>query len=391
MNHLSPDLGTRECCHRALAALLSVYRLRGAAALLRDGALVRVGSIDLGAVAEVWPKGAAADALPEAPAGEYDAHDLPVELGIALLESELHSVVPLVSPRKRWGDLFLSVDRLASSFTEEDSQTARAFVAQLARLLDAAEILAHAVAVERSLRHAEKLAVIGETAARIAHEIRNPVTAAKSLTQQLHRAELAPADTEAAALVLGELERVERRISSLLRFARWEEPVLEDVDLGELARATLESFRPRLGAAGIELELELEQSVVVRADREKIRQVVVNLLENALDAMIEHRGGGRLELAVRANDGTGCLRLRDDGPGIPPEALPRIFEPFFTSKAGGTGLGLAIAGRIVEGLGGHINARAADGGGAEFAVELPVARRAEGRRDGRAGGGDPAT
>ena len=116
-------------------------------------------------------------------------------------------------------------------------------------MLDGAGLLARAVAVERSRAHAEKLAAIGELAARVAHEIRNPVTAARSLAQQLAREPASPLNAEHAGLILSELERVERQVAALLRFARREEFQFAPVDLGELARATVERSRTRLEAS----------------------------------------------------------------------------------------------------------------------------------------------
>src|SRR5262249_11462808 len=160
-----------------------------------------------------------------------------------------------------------------------DIEAMVAFLGQLALVLDGAELLARTTAVERSLAHAEKLAAIGELAARIAHEIRNPVAAARSLAQQLARDAASPY-SEAHALILTELERMERQVAALLRFARRDELRPEVVDLADLVRATLEAFRPRLEAIGAGLRVEIDGAVEVQVDREKIRQVLINLVEN---------------------------------------------------------------------------------------------------------------
>jgi len=278
---------------------------------------------------------------------------------------------PIISPRQHWGHLFVTGGRLGVSFTLEDLAAGEALSAQLALVLDGAELLARAVAVERSLAHAEKLAAIGETAARIAHEIRNPVTAARSLAQQLCR-EPSPFGEE-HALILAELERVEHQVAALLRFARREEFTLEPVDLGELVRTTIETYRPRLAERAIALALDLPAGVVARADREKLRQVLVNLIENALDALGTTGGTRRLALAVGGVNGSATVRVTDTGPGVPAAALPRLFEPFFSTKSSGTGLGLAIARRTVEGHGGRIEAAPTAGGGMTFRLELPLA------------------
>jgi two-component system sensor histidine kinase HydH len=262
---------------------------------------------------------------------------------------------------------------LGAAFRDEDLQAAQGFVDQLALVLDTAELLDRALRVERSLAHAEKLAAVGETAARIAHDIRNPVTAARSLAQQLTR-DAAPRDREAAAVILEELDRVEREVAALLRFSRREEFRLEPVDLGALARAALESLRPRLEDARIRVELDAPEGIVARADAEKMRHVIANLIENALDALHDAPDVRRLVIALSADDGVARLRVEDSGPGVPGDALPRLFEPFFSGKSTGTGLGLAIAKRTVDAHGGRISAASEPGSGLRVEVELPRTR-----------------
>src|SRR5262249_27105618 len=144
-------------------------------------------------------------------------------LAEALIEADVPGVVPIVGPRGRWGDLFLRTGVVAASRIDfDDGETLEAFAGQLALLLDSAALLARAVAIERSLAQTEKLAAIGETAARIAHDIRNPVTAARSLAQQLMDEPGSPFSVE-HGLILEELDRVERQVAVLLRFARREE------------------------------------------------------------------------------------------------------------------------------------------------------------------------
>jgi signal transduction histidine kinase len=247
----------------------------------------------------------------------------------------------------------------------------QAFADQLALVLDGAALLARAVAVERSLAHSEKLAAIGELAARIAHEIRNPVTAARSLAQQLSREPASPLNAEHAGLILTELERVERQVAALLRFARREEFHFESVDLAELVRATVETFRPRLESAGITVELHLRPHTTIHADRDKIRQVLINVIENAVDALGGAAHTKQLSVGVGGVNGTATIQVTDTGPGVSAATLPQLFEPFFSLKPNGTGLGLAIAKRTVDAHGGRIAATSPPGAGMTFEIELP--------------------
>jgi signal transduction histidine kinase len=372
LHRLSPELGVAECCRRALDEVVRLMQIRGAAVVFREGEAVASGRIEVAKLAAVWPRGAAAADLPSRAFGGPDFRILPVAMREAMIEAEIVGVVPIVSPRQRWGDLVATAGMMTAIYSDEDVQAAEAFAAQLALVLDAAELIARAVAVERSLAHAEKLSAIGELTARIAHEIRNPVTAARSLAQQLAAEGASPFAAE-HALILAELERVERQVAALLRFARREEFRFEAVDVGALVRATAEQFRPRLEAAGIAVEFRLTEGVTARGDREKLRQVLINLIENAVDALGEKPEGRRLELAAGAADGAAALRIADNGPGVAPDVLPHIFEPFFSSKEKGTGLGLAIARRTIEAHGGRIAVASEAGTGLRVDVQLPLA------------------
>lgn len=358
LHRISPEEGVTACCRRALAELVRVRQLRGAAIVLRDGDAVVEGSFDLGPLLDVWPRGAASDALPDRPFGTAELRTLPSALRDALADAGVGlGAVPLVSPTRRWGHLFMNTGVIGGFYRPEDVDMFASFATQLALQLDGAALFARAVAVERSLAHAQKLAAIGETAARIAHEIRNPVTAARSLAQQLNRSPTAPDNAEYAALILTELERVEHQIASLLRFARREEYRFEAVDVGELARTTVDGFRPRLDQARIAVVTDTPSGHIARADREKLRQVLVNLLDNAIDALALAAAPKQLALAVGSHNGSVSLGVSDSGPGVSDEALAQLFEPFFSLKENGTGLGLAIAKRTVEAHGGHIAAR----------------------------------
>jgi len=213
--------------------------------------------------------------------------------------------------------------------------------------------------------------------ASLAHEIRNPITAAKSLVQQMGEDPSAAENVNYAQVALQELERVERSIAHLLKFAREEELKLANTRLDEIAVSALATLRDRMRDLGVKLETDYTGAGALVADAEQLRRVVINLASNALDAMRDAKTPApRLHVSVGENlAGTEAwLRIRDNGPGIPAEHLPRLFDPFFTAKDGGTGLGLALAKKIVDAHGGGIEVSASPGGGAEFVVTLPKTR-----------------
>jgi signal transduction histidine kinase len=373
LHTLSPELTAADCCQRAAAEVTRVMQLRGAAMLLRDGQALVHGTITFEPLAALCKDGAALQHFPTHALVGFGLRELSAPLNDALTRTDVVGVIPINSPRRPWGLLLISAGLLAATFSEEDENVLQGFADQLALVLDGAELLARALAVERSLAHSEKLAAIGELAARVAHEIRNPVTAARSLAQQMARDPVSPLNAEHAELILTELERVERQVAALLRFARREEFHLEPMDLAELTRGTLQALRGRLEAAGIAVAVDARERIVVRGDREKLRQALINLIDNAVDAVRDAGTMKQLSIAVDCANGTGRLRVHDSGPGVPPEVVPRLFEPFFSLKPHGTGLGLAIAKRTIEAHGGHIEATTPAGGGLTLSIDLPLA------------------
>ncbi|WP_394841129.1 ATP-binding protein [Pendulispora brunnea] len=220
-------------------------------------------------------------------------------------------------------------------------------------------------------RHARSLE---ELSASIAHEIRNPITAAKSLVAQMGEDPSSPDNVEYARVALEELDRVERSIAHLLRFARDEEIVMGDTKMSEIVDSALESFRDRFARGNVVVKRAIDTDGAMRADAEKIRRVVINLVQNALDALEE---GSVLDPCIEISAGENLagtevwLRVRDNGAGIPPERLPQIFQPFYTSKKTGTGLGLAVSKKIADAHGGSLEAFGAPGTGTEMTLTLP--------------------
>ncbi len=215
---------------------------------------------------------------------------------------------------------------------------------------------------------------VEELSASIAHEIRNPITAAKSLVQQMGEDPHAKDNVEYAKVALDELDRVERSISNLLRFARDEDIRMEPVIISNVLSSAMETFRDRIERINVEVRRNINEVGPVLGDPEKLRRVIINLLNNALDAFEEHRTKNPcIEIDIGENlAGTGVwVRVRDNGPGIDPEALHKIFNPFYTNKEKGTGLGLALSKKVMDAHGGSIEAESKPGQGTEFVLTLP--------------------
>jgi signal transduction histidine kinase len=223
-------------------------------------------------------------------------------------------------------------------------------------------------------RRQERLAALGQLAAGAAHEIRNPLTAVRGFLQLVDGRCRPEQQAKYLEIVRRELDRIERITSDLLLLARpWRsEPV--DCDVAAVLAKAADVVRGRADAFGIEIAVRAAPGVPpVKADPDRLEQVFLNLLLNAVEAM---SGPGTITAELQLlPDGYVEAAIRDQGPGVPAEILPHLFEPFCTTKAGGTGLGLAVSDSIVRGLGGHIVVTSLPGAGATFAVRLPAARR----------------
>ncbi len=231
-----------------------------------------------------------------------------------------------------------------------------------------------AVTRERRVLSDQKTRSLEQLSASIAHEIRNPITAAKSLVQQMGEDPGSRENVEYAKVALEELDRVERSISHLLRYAREEEVTLKAMTLTDAMDAALETLRDRIQKARVEIKREYDSAGELDGDADKIRRVFINLVANAIDALEEHAvPDPRIEVSVGENlaGSEVWARVRDNGPGMDTETQEKVFQPFFTSKRGGTGLGLAITRKLVEAHGGNIALESAPGQGAVFEISFP--------------------
>ena len=224
-----------------------------------------------------------------------------------------------------------------------------------------------------------RLVAMGEMAAGIAHEIRNPLGSLELFASHLVEELAGTAHDDLAAHVLKGIQNLSRITGNLLLFARKAEPKLSEVDLGEVLSESALYAKAALSAKGVELEAVCEPCSVL-ADRDLLRQVFLNLLLNAIQAVSE---GGRIRISNRFEpDETPPVviaQVSDDGPGVPPETRERVFDPFYTTRSGGMGLGLAIVQRIVAAHGGWVSVSTGGLGGAEFSVALPISGETEAR------------
>lgn len=227
--------------------------------------------------------------------------------------------------------------------------------------------------VRSEVVRSERLAAVGELAAGVAHELRNPLTSVKLLLQhslkQTGRTELSDSKLR---LILDEIGRMEMTIQGLLDFSRPRPLKRSRHDIRDSVQRALNLVSGRAHQQRIEISaVEYPMPLVVDGDIEQLQQVFVNLLINATEAISE-RGQVIVDYGVSEDHGMVSVRIQDTGCGISPEVLPRLFEPFATSKEKGTGLGLAVSRRIVEEHGGALTADNRASGGACFTVTLPA-------------------
>lgn len=226
-------------------------------------------------------------------------------------------------------------------------------------------------AARRDALRSERLAAVGELAAGVAHELRNPLTSVKLLIQTAARRQTADSLGERQLLVVQEeIARMENTIQGLLDFAR--PPKLKRLqhDVRETVRRALNLVAGRAGQQGVRVfESFPPDPVRLEGDPEQLHQVFVNLLLNGIESM---PGGGELHVLIEPEGPAACrIVFQDSGTGIPSPILDRLFEPFVTSKERGTGLGLAISQRIVQEHFGTLDASNLSSGGASFTVKLP--------------------
>jgi PAS domain S-box-containing protein len=220
----------------------------------------------------------------------------------------------------------------------------------------------------------ERLAAVGEMAAHVAHEVRNPLAGIRAACEVLFmKDESAENAKEIGHEVLHQIDRLDQTVSELLQFAAPRAMEAIPTDLNGLIDRVISIFREHPASREVRLERRFQKDLPrVDLDPRQFEQVLYNLLLNAAQAMEQQ---GSVVVATRLDAGGVEIRVRDTGPGLPPGVDEKLFQPFFTTRTEGTGLGLAVAKKIVVAHGGAIEASNSTAGGAEFLIELPIGDR----------------
>lgn len=227
--------------------------------------------------------------------------------------------------------------------------------------------------LEKEMRENERLAAVGRMAAGVAHEVRNPLSSIKGLALLLKgKFSEQSQDSKTAGLLVDQVDRMNRTVSELLSFARPTPLHLERVSVTNLLRDIMRLMETDTQNSNILFHLDIAPELSdIAGDRDRLNQVFINLLLNAVQAMAE---GGKLSIeAKNGEDGRHVeVRVRDTGGGIPPDIMPQLFYPYFTTKAGGTGIGLAISQKIINDHKGTIKVESVEDSGTTVIIVLPV-------------------
>jgi two-component system sensor histidine kinase HydH len=340
-------------------------------------------------------------------AGENNDADRAVRVAAAGLGTLQSSVVLAVRAEQEGtvGLIFVSDDRVRDAFTPEEIALLETVAAQIAVVVANSRLYSR-------MKERDRLAALGSMAAGLAHEVKNPLGAIKGAAQLLEEVGATPPDDptgrEFVGIILEEVNRLDRVVGSFLDYARPHAGNPIPVDMNAAVRRTVQILSSQITDGAIDVQLALSEPIPrTRIDPEKFRQVLMNLMQNAIQAMDGHgkitvstsvRRSPRARMpsfdgapaprrsmadedGVPAASGAGWARpaelvevgVRDTGPGISPKVLRNLFIPFFTTKSQGTGLGLAISQSIVRNAGGMIEVQSQPGAGTTFTIVLPSA------------------
>jgi signal transduction histidine kinase len=297
-----------------------------------------------------------------------DTHQKPLEAPGGLG----HTVqVPLMQDGKEIG--LLEAASTGSYLTGETTAALEFLAEQLPAMANLCRLIEEKLRLERELAERERLALLGQMAASVSHNLRNPLSSMKTVLQvQLEKPNLPVDMRRDCALVVTEIDRMNAKLTQLLHFAK---PSVNGQRVGaiELAKQTAILFRHDAERRNVRLEFDQpSEEISVMASEDALSEVLSNLIVNAIEAQ---PGGGRVRVGLARHDDRLEILVEDDGPGISQVLRSKIFQPFFTTKATGTGLGLSIVARRVAEMGGTIACESPlrNGKGARFRLTLPLA------------------
>ncbi|HOY87085.1 MAG TPA: sensor histidine kinase [Methylotenera sp.] len=255
-------------------------------------------------------------------------------------------------------------------FLDQTSQLPTSGPAEVQELSSAfKKMISELEASQKNLERAAKLAVVGEMAAAMSHEVRTPLGILRSSANVLQREpQLSKEGHEVLGFIISETERLNNLVSSLIDAARPRLPAFTEVNLSALAIKCIAMLSAQAQTKNVQLDCHADQDYLIKADSEQMTQVLMNLLINAIQMLPNH---GKVEVGITALQDTIQLTIADNGPGIPAGSQAQIFEPFFTQRAGGVGLGLAVVRQIVHAHQGEISYSPSQQGGAQFNITLP--------------------
>jgi two-component system NtrC family sensor kinase len=228
---------------------------------------------------------------------------------------------------------------------------------------------------QSQLIQSEKLSAVGEFVAGVAHELNNPLAAVMGFSEMLKDADVGEKHSHHLDLIFKSAQRCQKIVKSLLSFARRSQPERKPVTVNKLIEDVLEIIAYPLRTSNVKVISHFSPKLpLVLADGHQIQQVVLNIINNARQAIESHEGSGRITITTNADERWVRIIIQDNGPGITPENLKRIFDPFFTTKevGKGTGLGLSLCYGMIHEHGGNIIPSSRPGEGATFTIELPV-------------------
>ncbi|MCD8043166.1 MAG: ATP-binding protein [Tannerellaceae bacterium] len=298
-----------------------------------------------------------------------------------LKELDTELIYPLKVMNHISGTIFLGKKTNGSEFNEQDIHLLSFLFDQVAFAFEHVSLYEKQTERIKKMYRTDRLATLGELAAGAAHEIRNPLTAIRSTIQYLSKDFTDdPVKSEMTAQLITEVERINKIVQGLLSFARPSQLNTSEVNLEQLVNETLLLVQSTLKKQQVEVEFEyFTQETKILADREQLKQVLLNIILNAIEAMSSNKPGKPRNLIISLEKGADIdthnrfliLSVEDTGNGIDEKDQENIFNPFFTTKEEGTGLGLAISYGVINRHEGEIKVKSTPGKGTAFIIKLP--------------------